>query len=84
MPKSDKKPITKDSNVVGMDLNVSNFLLDIEGREVQDLKTMLAKKYERIKKEQRELSRKGKGSNNWKKQKKRLAKIIQETERCTK
>ncbi|OKY77479.1 MAG: IS605 OrfB-like transposable element containing RNAse H-like and Zn finger domain [Candidatus Methanohalarchaeum thermophilum] len=69
--KSDKKPITEDSEIIGIDLNVSNFLVDSEGREIQDLKNLLEKKYERIKKEQKKLSRKEKGSNNWKKQKKR-------------
>ncbi|OKY77412.1 MAG: IS605 OrfB-like transposable element containing RNAse H-like and Zn finger domain [Candidatus Methanohalarchaeum thermophilum] len=35
---------------------------------------MLYNKYKRVKKEQKKLSRKEKGSNNWKKQKKKLAK----------
>ena len=72
--KSDKKPITENSDIIGIDLNVSNFLTDSEGRKIEDLKNILKKKHKRIKKEQKKLSRKEKGSNNWKKQKERLAK----------
>ncbi|PTD93789.1 hypothetical protein C9439_05410 [archaeon SCG-AAA382B04] len=74
VPKPDKKPITEDCDIIGIDLNVSNFLVDSEGREIRNLKNLLYNKYKRIKKEQKKLSKKEKGSNNWKKQKKRLAK----------
>ncbi|OKY77918.1 MAG: IS605 OrfB-like transposable element containing RNAse H-like and Zn finger domain [Candidatus Methanohalarchaeum thermophilum] len=58
LPKPDKQSIMEDSVVVGMDLNVSNFLVDSEGREIQNLKTMLARKYEGVEKGQKKLSRK--------------------------
>ncbi|OKY79006.1 MAG: IS605 OrfB-like transposable element containing RNAse H-like and Zn finger domain [Candidatus Methanohalarchaeum thermophilum] len=44
LPKPDKQSIMEDSVVVGMDLNVSNFLVDSEGREIQNLKTILTRK----------------------------------------
>lgn len=74
IPLRNKKPITEDSDIIGIDLNVSNFLTDSKGRKIQDLKEILYDKSKRVRKEQKRLSRKQKNSNNWKKQKQRLAK----------
>ncbi len=64
---SDKKPTTRDSDIIGLYLNVSNFLTDNKGRRIEHLKQLLYAKWTRVRREQKKLSRKQVGSNNWKK-----------------
>lgn len=72
IPQPEQEEITEHSDVVGIDLNVSNFLTDSEGVRIGKL-DILEDKLERVKREQKKLSRKEKGSNNWKKQRQILA-----------
>lgn len=68
-----KKAIEK---VVGLDVGIKFFLSDSDGRQIENPK-FYKKTLERIKIEQRKLSRKKKGSNNRKKEILRLAKLHQ-------
>lgn len=66
----ESKPIKKK---VGIDVGIKHFLTDSDGRQIENPK-FYEKTLKRIKKEQRKLSRKKKGSKNREKQKRRLAK----------
>jgi putative transposase len=71
-----EKPAVEDINpedTVGLDLGVLNFVHDSDGRSVGRLD--LTADRERLEREQRSLSRKQEGSNNWKKQRRRVAKL---------
>lgn len=68
----------KDNNVVGIDVNVKNLFADTEGRKLESLYEFLKPELKRVQKEQRNLSRKQEGSNNWLKQKQRLAKAYED------
>lgn len=68
----------EEENVVGIDLNVQNLFADTEGRKLESLYKFLEPELERVRKEHRNLSRKQEGSNNWQKQRKRLAKAYQD------
>lgn len=60
-----------ENQVVGLDVGVSNFCVDSNGRFIENPKHF--KKFEhRLRIENRSLARKKKGSNNWKKQVRRL------------
>ena len=61
-------------DVVGIDVNVSNLFADTEGNKLESLYKFLKPELERVRKEHRNLSRKEYGSNNYHKQKKKLAK----------
>lgn len=58
-------------SAIGLDVGLLHFLTDNIGRQIENPK-FYKQTLKRIKKEQRRLSRKKKGSNNWLKQKKRL------------
>ncbi|CAI50270.1 IS1341-type transposase ISNph14 [Natronomonas pharaonis DSM 2160] len=60
-------------DTVGLDLGVCNFIHDSDGRCVDRLN--LSGDRERLEREQRSLSRKQKGSNNWEKQRQRVAEV---------
>ena len=62
--------------VIGLDMGIKFFLSDSDGRQIENPK-FYKKTLERIKIEQRKLSRKKKGSNNRKKEILRLAKLHQ-------
>lgn len=62
--------------VIGLDMGIKFFLSDSDGRQIENPK-FYKKTLERIRIEQRELSRKKKGSQNRKKQILRLAKLYQ-------
>jgi len=62
--------------IIGLDVGIKFFLTDSEGRQIENPK-FYKKTLDRIKIEQRELSRKKKGSNNRKKEILRLAKLHQ-------
>ncbi|WP_040306714.1 RNA-guided endonuclease TnpB family protein, partial [Caloramator australicus] len=60
--------------VIGIDLGVKHFLIDSEGNKISNPKYLI-KLEKRLIKEQRKLSKKQLGSNNFKKQAKKVAKI---------
>ena len=67
-----------DDKVVGIDVNVENLFADTEGRKLESLYEFLKPEMKRVQKEQRNLSRKQEGSNNWQKQKRQLAQAYQD------
>ncbi|ELY95692.1 transposase, IS605 OrfB family protein [Natrialba hulunbeirensis JCM 10989] len=60
-------------DTVGLDLGVRNFIHDSEGRSIGRLD--LADERDRLEREQRSLSRKQYESNNWEKQRRRVAEV---------
>ena len=72
----ESKPLPKTGRVVGIDVGVRYFLTDSDGRQIENPR-FYEKTLKRIKIEQRRLSRKQKGSKNWEKQRKRLAKLYE-------
>ncbi|MCD6370722.1 MAG: transposase [Thermoplasmata archaeon] len=64
----------KTGKVVAIDVGIEKFLVDSDGRTVEYPK-FIDKTIERIKRTQKELSRKKKGSKNYEKYRKRLAKL---------
>ncbi|MDQ7037984.1 MAG: transposase, partial [Aquificota bacterium] len=62
---------------VGIDLGVKNLATTSEGEFIEHPK-FLRRLEKRLKREQKKLSRKEKGSNNWEKQRKKVAKIHEE------
>ena len=61
------------SNSVGIDLGIQNYIHTSDGKIVDWLD--LEDEYERLQREQRKLSRKEKGSNNYEKQRHKVAKV---------
>jgi putative transposase len=61
------------SNSIGVDLGIQNYIHTSDGKTVDWLD--LEDEYERLRREQRELSRKEKGSNNYEKQRREVARI---------
>jgi len=61
------------NNSVGIDLGILNYIHTSDGKTVDWL--ALEHDYERLRREQRALSRKEKGSNNWEKQRVEVAKV---------
>jgi putative transposase len=61
------------SNSVGLDLGILNYIHTSDGKTLEWLD--LDGEYERLRREQRELSRKEHGSNNYEKQRKEVAKV---------
>lgn len=69
-----QKKFDSESQAIGLDMGISHFCIDSNGCFVENPKHF--KKYERILRiENRSLARKKKGSNRWKKQAKRLARL---------
>jgi len=71
-----EKPAIEDidpEDTVGLDLGILNFIHDSDGRSVERLD--LSDDRERLEREQRSLSRKDYESNNWEKQRRRVAKV---------
>lgn len=71
-----EKPAVEDidpEDTVGLDLGVLNFIHDSEGLSVGRLN--LSEDRERLEREQRSLSRKDYESNNWQKQRRRVAEV---------
>lgn len=73
-----KKTIEKQPavHILGLDYSQSAFYVDSEGRKA-NYPHYYRKAEEKLKKEQRKLSRKIKGSNNWNKQKQKVSKLHQ-------
>ena len=67
-------------DVIGIDFNISNLFTDSDGRMFQSLWDYLQPKMERVNREQQKLSRKEEGSNNWEKQKVRVARAYDDLE----
>ena len=70
------KPNASDISVegtVGLDLGILNFIHDSGGRQISRLD--LSSDRERLEREQRKLSRKEHGSNNWEKQRQTVAEV---------
>jgi putative transposase len=66
--------LDKKENAVGIDLGLKEFAITSNGEKITNPRVL--KKYEKkIARLQRSLARKEKGSNNWKKNKKKLAKL---------
>ncbi|ELY83598.1 transposase, IS605 OrfB family protein [Natrinema altunense JCM 12890] len=63
-----------EKSVVGIDLGITHFAVDSDGNRIEHPKNV-EKAEERLQKEQRNLSRKEKGSNNYEKQRKELARV---------
>jgi putative transposase len=61
------------SNSVGIDLGILNYICTSDGKTVDWLD--LEDDYERLRREQRKLSRKEKGSNNYENQRQKIAKV---------
>ena len=61
------------SNSVGIDLGIQNYIHTSDGKTVDWLD--LEDDYKRLRREQRKLSRKQKGSNNYEKQRRKVAKV---------
>ncbi|MFB6179080.1 MAG: RNA-guided endonuclease InsQ/TnpB family protein [Halorientalis sp.] len=71
-----EKPVPSEidtANTVGMDLGILTFIHDSDGRQIERLD--LSADRERLEREQRNLSRKQHGSNNWRKQRRRVAAV---------
>ena len=71
-----EKPVLDEldsSNSVGIDLGILNYVHTSDGKTVDWLD--LEDEYERLRREQRKLSRKVQGSNNYKKQRREVAKV---------
>ena len=71
-----EKPAVKSldtSNSVGIEFGIQNYIHMSDGKTVDWL--ALGDEYERLQQEQRRLSRKEKGSNNYKKQRREVAKV---------
>lgn len=73
IPQKEIQKFRQTGKYVGIDLGVKDFVITSDG-EVFDNKHFLKRQEKRINKLQRELSRKHKGSNNWNKQRIKLAK----------
>jgi len=69
----EKEQKPKTGKVIGIDVGIRFFLTDSEGRQVENPR-LYEKTLERIRIEQKRLSKKKKGSKNYEKQRKKLAK----------
>jgi len=67
------------SNSVGIDLGIQNYIHTSDGKTVDWLD--LEDEYEHLRREQRKLSRKEYGSNNWEKQRREIAKVKRKIQR---
>jgi len=70
------KPLPETGRVVGIDLGVKHFAVDSEGNAFEN-PLFLENSLERIKKIQKQLSRKQNGSKNWEKMRVKLAKAYE-------
>lgn len=67
-------PMDSTGSMIGIDLGIKDLLITSDGEKYDNIRT--TKKYEdKLSKEQRKLSRKVKGSNNWNKQRIKVARI---------
>lgn len=73
-PESDVAGSDEEKQVVGLDLGITHFAVDSDGNRIEHPKNV-EKAEDRLKKERQKLHRKEKGSNNYEKQRKKLAKV---------
>jgi len=73
---TESTPVPKTNRVIGIDVGVRYFLTDNDGRQIENPR-FYEKTLNRIRIEQRRLSRKIRGSKNWEKQRKKLAKLYE-------
>jgi len=71
-----KKPKITKKTTIGIDLGIKSFATISDGRKIDNPK-FLSKSFKKLKREQRWLSRKAKGSNNRNKQKRKVALIYE-------
>lgn len=76
-----EKKETSIEKKVGIDVGVKHFLTDSNGLQIENPK-FFDKSYKRLRKEQQKLSKKQKGSNNYNKQKKNVAKVHEKIVNC--
>ena len=72
-----QKDLSSGEGVVAIDLNTTNYLTDSNGLVIENPK-YLEEKEERLRKEKQKLTRKEKGSNNYEKQRRKVAKKYEE------
>lgn len=72
-----QKNLSSGEGVVAIDLNTTNYLTDSNRLVIENPK-LLEEKEERLRKEKQKLDRKQKGSNNYEKQRRRVAKKYEE------
>jgi len=72
----EKKKLPKTGKVIGIDVGIRFFLTDSEGRQIENPK-FYERTLKRIRIEQRRLSKKQKGSRNYEKQRRKLAKAYE-------
>lgn len=70
------EPLPKTGRAVGIDLGVANFVVDSDGNAFEN-PLFFEKSLERVRKIQRRVSRKQKGSKNWEKERIKLAKAYE-------
>ena len=70
----EKQPLSKTEKSIGIDVGISSFAVDSDGNSFENPK-FIDQTLQKIKKEQRKLSKKKKGSQNRHKQKLKLAKL---------
>ena len=75
------KPKINKDNTIGIDLGIKDFITVSNGKKVKNPK-YLRKKIKSLRLSQKRLSRKKKRSNNWKKQKRRLARKHEKVVNC--
>jgi len=72
----EKKKLPKTGKVIGIDVGIRSFLTDSEGKQIENPR-FYEKTLKKIKIEQKRLSRKKKGSKNYEKQRRKLAKAYE-------
>jgi transposase, IS605 OrfB family, central region len=73
LPEKPEANIMNAEDCVGIDLGIQNYVYTSDGDSVDWLD--LSDEYERLRREQQSLSRKKRGSNNWERQRKKVAKL---------
>lgn len=80
---SEVKPVEVENNIVGLDFSMKELFVSSDNQRA-DYPRFFRELESKLAKEQRVLSRRKKGSNNWYKQKKKIASIHQKIKNCRK
>jgi putative transposase len=80
---ADIKPVPVDKNIVGLDFSMKELFVSSDNQRA-DYPRFFRKLESKLAKEQRVLSRRKRGSNNWYKQKKKVASVHQKVKNCRK
>ena len=78
--KVEKNPLPKLNKAIGLDMGIKDFVIDSDGNHYSNEK-YFNKNFKRLQRAQRKLSRKKHGSNNYQKQKIKVAKIHKKIQR---